>query len=93
MLVRGAYPTAAMNTLSEIEAAVKSLPMRQQEALFTSLAARLSHPVSPERREHSYPSTQPGHSVLDISPVHLGGVLRPLSPDDDLLGEMLEDRR
>jgi hypothetical protein len=31
--------------------------------------------------------------VLDIPPVHLDGVLRPLSPDDDLLGEMLEDRQ
>ncbi len=85
--------TESMNTLSEIEAAVKSLPMRQQEALFTSLTARLSRAVSPELREHSYPSTPPGHSVLDIPPVHLGGILRPLSPDDDLLGEMLEDRR
>ncbi len=93
MLVRGAYPTVAMNTLSEIEAAVESLPMRQQEALFTSLAARLSRAVSSELRENSCLSTQPGHGVLDIPPVHLGGVLRPLSPDDDLLGEMLEDRR
>ncbi len=32
------------------------------------------------------------HSVLDIPPVHLGAVLRPLSADDDLLGEMLEGR-
>jgi predicted DNA-binding antitoxin AbrB/MazE fold protein len=32
------------------------------------------------------------HSVLDIPPVHLGGVLRPLSADDDLLDEMLEGR-
>jgi len=33
------------------------------------------------------------HSVLDIPPVSLGQALRPLSPDDDLLVEMLEDRR
>jgi hypothetical protein len=32
------------------------------------------------------------HSVLDISTVALGSVLRPLTPDDDLLGEMLEGR-
>jgi hypothetical protein len=32
------------------------------------------------------------HSVLDIAPVSLGAVLRPLSSDDDLLGETLEDR-
>ena len=33
------------------------------------------------------------HSVLDIPPVSVGEVLRPLSSDDDLLGEMLEGRR
>jgi hypothetical protein len=32
------------------------------------------------------------HSVLDIPPVSVGAVLRPLTSDDDLLGEMLEDR-
>jgi predicted DNA-binding antitoxin AbrB/MazE fold protein len=33
-----------------------------------------------------------GHSVLDIRPISLGQVLRPLSRDDDVLGEMLEGR-
>ncbi len=32
------------------------------------------------------------HSILDIRPVSLGRVLRPLVPEDDLLGEMLEGR-
>jgi hypothetical protein len=32
------------------------------------------------------------HSALDIPPVSLGSMLRPLSADDDLLGEMLEGR-
>jgi hypothetical protein len=32
------------------------------------------------------------HSILDIPPVRVGAVLRPLTADDDLLGEMLEDR-
>ena len=32
------------------------------------------------------------HSILDIPPVSLGQSLRPLTPDDDLLGEMLEGR-
>ncbi len=32
------------------------------------------------------------HSVLDIPPVHVGRILRPLSPDDDLLDEMIEAR-
>ena len=34
----------------------------------------------------------PSHSVLDIPPVSVGVVLRPMTSDDDLLGEMLEDR-
>jgi hypothetical protein len=33
-----------------------------------------------------------GHSILDIPSVSVGAVLRPLTPDDDLLGEMLEGR-
>jgi hypothetical protein len=33
------------------------------------------------------------HSVLDIPPVSMGKMLRPLGPDDDLLEEMLEGRR
>jgi hypothetical protein len=32
------------------------------------------------------------HSVLDIPPVSMGKILRPLGPDDDLLEEMLEGR-
>ena len=32
------------------------------------------------------------HSILDILPVSVGAVLRPLTTDDDLLGEMLEGR-
>ena len=40
------------------------------------------------------PQTQPlpSHSVLDIPTISLGGVLRPLTADDDLLEEMLEGR-
>jgi hypothetical protein len=32
------------------------------------------------------------HSVLDIPTVRVGAVLRPLTADDDLLGDMLEGR-
>jgi hypothetical protein len=32
------------------------------------------------------------HSILDIPTVSVGAVLRPLTSDDDLLGEMLEGR-
>ena len=31
-------------------------------------------------------------SVLDVATVGLGSVLRPLTSDDDVLGEMLEGR-
>jgi hypothetical protein len=33
-----------------------------------------------------------GHGLLDISPVSLGSVVRPVTTDDDLLAEMLEGR-
>jgi hypothetical protein len=33
------------------------------------------------------------HSVLDIPTISLGNILQPLSSDDDLLEEMLENRR
>lgn len=32
------------------------------------------------------------HGVLDIAPVSLGPVVRPFTPEDDRLGEMLEGR-
>jgi hypothetical protein len=32
------------------------------------------------------------HSILDIAPVSVGAVLRPVGVDDDLLEEMLEGR-
>jgi hypothetical protein len=31
-------------------------------------------------------------SILEFPPIELGEVLRPLSPDDDLLAEMTEER-
>jgi hypothetical protein len=38
-------------------------------------------------------STDPQrHSILDIAPVSLGVLLRPLTDEEDLLGEMLENR-
>ena len=44
--------------------------------------------VSPATRMEGLQS----HCVLDIGTVSLGSVLRPLTSDDDLLGEMLEGR-
>ena len=45
--------------------------------------------LSPTAQPHV--GAQP-HSVLDIAPVSVGQVLRHFTPDDDLLGEMLEGR-
>jgi hypothetical protein len=43
-------------------------------------------PTSPRREDSRL------HSVLDIPTVRVGAVLRPLTADDDLLGDMLEGR-
>jgi antitoxin (DNA-binding transcriptional repressor) of toxin-antitoxin stability system len=35
----------------------------------------------------------PAYSVVDIQPLRLGGMLRPYPhPDDDILGEMIEEK-
>jgi hypothetical protein len=73
----------SMSSLTEIEQATDALPLDQQESLFVWLSGRL------HRRRLASGSS---HSVLDITPVSLGRVIRPLGPDDDLLGEMLEER-
>ncbi|MGP0067657.1 MAG: hypothetical protein ACLQGP_29185 [Isosphaeraceae bacterium] len=38
------------------------------------------------------PTIARSHSILDIAPVSVGAVLRPLTAEDDLFGEMLEGR-
>ena len=81
-----------MNTLTEIEAAVSILPPPAQEELFAFLAARLGRAGRTPPLPESHQPAVTGHSVLDIAPAHVGRVLRPLSADDDLLGEMLEGR-
>lgn len=40
----------------------------------------------------AWPTVVLPHSILDIAPVSVGAVLRPLTAEDDRLGEMLEDR-
>ena len=77
-----------MSTLDEIEAAVDKLPPQQQKQLLSFLSARLHNgqTVRLPTRAHA------GHNVLDIAPASVGEVLSPLSTDDDLLGEMLEER-
>jgi hypothetical protein len=73
-----------MSTLTEIERAANALSMDQQQSLLEWLSERL-------RRRH--PISVSPHSALDIAPVILGRVIGPLGAEDDLLGEMLEDRR
>jgi hypothetical protein len=70
-----------MSTLTEIEAAVPGLSTQE--------LAELERFVQEARRKAA-PSV--GHSVMDIPAVNVGRILRPLSSDDDLLGEMLEGR-
>jgi len=69
-----------VSTLTEIERAADALPLDQQGSLLEWLSERM------RRRRSKRVSS---HSVLDIAPVSLGQVIRPLSADDDLLGEML----
>ena len=73
-----------MSTLAEIERAADALPLDEQESLLMWLSERTRN----RRLNNASP-----HSVLDIAPVSLGRVIRPLGPDDDLLGEMLEERQ
>lgn len=60
--------------------------VRLPEGQHVAVLAIAEPPVTP-LREHKQP-----HSILDIPPVSVGAVLRPLTSDDDLLGEMLEGR-
>lgn len=65
-----------MSTLAEIERAADALPQDQQDSLFEWLAERM------RQRRINGCST---HSALDIAPVSLGRVIRPIGPEDDLL--------
>jgi hypothetical protein len=70
-----------MSTLAEIEAAVPRLNADE--------LAELEKFVQAQLRKASIPKA---HSVMDIPTVNVGRILRPISSDDDLLGEMLEGR-
>jgi len=71
-----------MRTLDEIERAVDGLTDQQKRELHRYLEDSLQSPASAKN----------GHSVLDIPAVHLGAILQPPGPGDDVLGEMLEGR-
>lgn len=70
-----------MSTLAQIEMAVPHLD-----------AGELSHL---ERLVHSLRirKAKKQRSALDLPPLKLGKVLKPLSAEDDLLEEMLDDTR
>ena len=79
-----------MNTLSEIATAAESLPIDQKRRLVQLLVTRLTEQDAAKTAQSLVLARR--QSVLDVPPVHLGAVLRPLTRDDDLLGEMLEGR-
>ena len=66
------------------------------EAIYENGVLKLEQPLPLKNQERVRVTIERldrrAHSVLDIRPVSLGQVLRPLSADDDLLGEMLEGR-
>ena len=70
-----------MSTLAEIEEAIPKLNAEELAELERFILAQRQETASAKR-----------HSVLDIPTVSVGRILRPFSPDDDLLGEMLEGR-
>ena len=74
-----------MTTLTEIETAVQSLSADEKYELYRHLEGQFHSSSAPTSQSR-------GHSFIDIPAVHLGRVLLPLSPDDDLLEEMLEGR-
>jgi len=76
--------TEIMTTLADIEAAAAVLPLEEQKKLFDWLARQIDKKKTSQH--------EGAHSVLDIPSVSLGLILRPLTENDDLLGEMLEGR-
>jgi hypothetical protein len=72
-------------TLEQLRKAILQLPDAQRRELLHEIER--AHSTDVARATGPKP-----HSILDVPPVSLGAVLRPLTSDDDLLGEMLEGR-
>ena len=70
-----------MSTLTEIEQAVPQLSAEE--------LAELERFIRVARREKA---RQKPHSVLDLKPLHLGEMLRPLGDREEWYDEMLEGR-
>lgn len=66
------------------------------EATYENGVLRLDKPLPLKEREKVRITVETlaegRHSLLDIPPISLGAVLRPVGEGDDLLGEMLEGR-
>jgi predicted DNA-binding antitoxin AbrB/MazE fold protein len=66
------------------------------EAIYENGVLKLAKPLPLKDQEKVRVTvesiTAQGHSVMDIEPISLGKVYHTLSSDDDLLGEMLEER-
>jgi hypothetical protein len=85
-LTRGAFDRVGleeryftMSTLAEIEAALPNLSSEDLTKLEQTIRELLSKRDGP-----------PGKSWRDIKPFNAGKMLKPLGPDDDILGEMIE---
>jgi len=77
-------PTVEL-TVEQIRNAILQLPDAQRRELLDAIER-----VPP--KDVTRAAAAKPHSILDIPPVRVGAVLRPLTSDDDLLGEMLEGR-
>ncbi len=73
-----------MSTLQEIEQAVATLEPTEQRLLLEWLTGHL---------QKKPPMPPAVYSVLDIPPISVGRLLVDDVMGDDLLGEMLEDRK
>ncbi len=71
-----------MNTLAQIESAIWLLNVDELH--------ELEQKVREVQRAKDKSNTG---STLDLPPLKIGPMVRPLSPDDDLLSEMLDDTR
>ncbi|MGO9471121.1 MAG: hypothetical protein ACLQIB_28640 [Isosphaeraceae bacterium] len=71
--------------MEQLRDAILQLPDAQRRELLDEI----ERVPSPDVARAAAPKS---HSILDIPPVRVGAVLRPQTSEDDLLGEMLEDR-
>ena len=66
------------------------------EAIYANGVLKLAKPLPLQDQERVRVTvesvTAQEHSVMDIEPISLGKVYHALSSDNDLLGEMLEER-